>query len=477
MRIASPLASATARHWTVALAATAVYGLFAAAIIGHRTFSVPVLQLLSLATAAIATYAALVLPLTGAVIAAAIGVVWIGWAWLVSHLPGFGLEAAIVMALLGIAVWQRHRWDARLKSLRQITNDLDEERVIKSQAVESARQGYTALEKKLARYAKLQEIAEHLSNLTDLVAIGQLAVSRAFELIGKSDVCLLYLVDRERQELSLVASRKREGLRSIHAKHGDQFDRHVLRTHRPLLVNDIRRDFRFTVAVSPDRCTSSVIACPLMIAQSAEGVLRLDSGQPGAYGQDDLRFLDILLDLVATAVTNAKLFARTQQLAVTDGLTGLAMRRPFLEQLEREIARATRSREAVSVLLLDVDRFKTYNDTYGHTAGDRVLASVAEVLRATVPPDGLSARYGGEEFAVLLPRAAGVKAADVAEAVRQGIEARVAGRLRGNGEPVTVSIGVASCPTDAKAAMELIRLADERLYHAKHQGRNRVCTQ
>ena len=272
---------------------------------------------------------------------------------------------------------------------------MNEERVLKEQALAAATQAREAMRKKHGRYAQLQAVAERLSSLTDLEAIGQLAVERALALIGKSDVCLLYLLDPARQELSLFASKRRESLGAIRAKHGDQFDRYVLRSQRPLMVNDVRRDFRFTVTLSSERQISSVIACPLLVGHGAEGVIRLDSAQPGSYTQDDLRVLDILLHLIATGITNARLFEQTQRLAMQDGLTGLLVRRSFLEQLDRELTRAGRKHEPASLLMIDVDHFKAYNDSHGHTAGDIVLKSLAEVLRAAAPTDALCARYGG----------------------------------------------------------------------------------
>jgi diguanylate cyclase (GGDEF)-like protein len=418
------------------------------------------------------------------------------WAWAAQQRATLGFEMVVLGILLATSVTQQRRRARRLKRLAQLVEDLDEERTVKDQAVATASQMCEALEKKLGRYTQLQSIAQELSNMTDLGSIAQLAVDCTFRLIGKSDVCLLLLVDKERQELSLVASRKRESITSIRAKRGDQFDRHVLRTHRPLLVNDVRRDFRFTVTVHPDRTIHSVIACPLFFGQSPEGVLRLDSAQPNAYTQDDLRFLDILLELIAAAMHNARLFAQTQQLAMTDGLTGLALRRPFLEQLNRELVRAARSREPVSVLMLDVDHFKDYNDAFGHTAGDLILKSVAEVLRAAVTPGGLIARYGGEEFAALLPRVSRAQASQIAERIRSLMEQQVYGLARpmagsvgmrarsmrhvtlvGESKehrPVTVSLGVSVFPDDAQADLELIRVADQRLYAAKHAGRNLV---
>ena len=481
-------------RWLVALALLTVCAVLAALLLSSRV-QPDALHTLALIAIALSAYAWCVYPASAGLPISAGVLLCLAWGWVARRAPAAGVDTAALGVVLAVAAWQRRTRARRTQRLTQVLDDLAEERTVKDQAIAPASQTREALQKKLSRYIQLQTIAEELSNLTDVSAIAGLAVDRAFALIGKSDVCLLFLVDHERQELSLVASKRRESIASVRAKHGDQFDRYVLRTHRPLLVNDARRDFRFTIAVATERDVSSVIACPLLLGQSPEGVLRLDSSHPGAYTQDDLRFLDILLDLVATAVTNARLFARTQLLAMTDSLTGLALRRPFLEQLTRELTRATRSREPLSVVMLDVDHFKEFNDTFGHTAGDLILKSVGEALRAVVPPGGIIARYGGEEFAVLLPRFARAQAADAAERIRLLIEqhgprgpgaaARAeaaprssrAGKSSGDAGPraVTVSLGVASFPEDAQAELELIRIADHRLYQAKRSGRNLVC--
>ncbi|MBI3996268.1 MAG: diguanylate cyclase [Candidatus Omnitrophica bacterium] len=472
-----------------------------------------ILHTLALLMLSLAVYSWVLYPFIWNVVISVLAGALLLWVWAVRQTAILGVELTAFAVLLIAAGWQRRLRDRRTQQMQQRLEDVREEQTVQEQAIALARQAHDALQKKLARYAQLQIIAEELSNMTELNSIARLAVTRALALIGKSDVCLLFLLDAERQELSLVASEKHQTMTSIRAKHGDQFDRYVLRTHRPLLVNDIRRDFRFTVTVSTERTINSVIACPLLLDQNPEGVLRLDSAQAGAYTQDDLRLLDILLDLVSTAVMNAKLFAQTQHLAMTDGLTGLTLRRPFLEQLAREITRSGRSREPVSVLMLDVDHFKAYNDQFGHSAGDVVLKSVAEVLKAVVPSEGVSARYGGEEFAVLLPRMARPQANDAAETIRRLVETQVRSERHGDWqaatplsdemaasghdvqarseraspkEPsrrrrveavggVTVSIGVAAFPDDAQADVELVRVADQRLYQAKRAGRNLVC--
>ncbi len=480
--------SLLALRWFLALTTLLVCAALITLIIGRAQLDAELIRALCLTTIALATYAWVLYPLPGSLVVSAAVFLCLQWAWAARQTWMLRWDLFAFLILTAAAFRQYRRRAKRFQRLRQLLDDLEEEQSVKQQAIALAQQTAQGLQKKLARYTELQAIAEALSNMTDVSAVAQLVVDRAFRLIGKSDVALLFFVDKERQELSLFASRKRETMAPIRAKHGDQFDRHVLRSHRPLLVNDVRRDFRFPGAAgmvaAQERPVSSVIACPLFINQSPEGVLRLDSAQPAAYTQDDLRFLDILLDLVSAAVANARLFAQMQRLAVIDGLTGLMLRRPFLEQLTRELTRSLRGREPVSVLMVDVDEFKAYNDLYGHTAGDLVLRSIAEVLRTTVPPGGAVARYGGEEFAVLLPRLARHDAGEVAEKIRHAVEQQAQGggrlsRAAGQVVPerrVTVSIGAASFPDDAQVELELIRIADQRLYQAKRNGRNLVCT-
>lgn len=511
--------SSLIRRWMVALVTLFLSGSLITLALGGPRTNTELAHTICLMAMTVIAYAWGLFPTAGSFGLSLLILVCITWLWAVYHTVALGVDVVVCTMLIGMAALHRRRLQGRLHRFQQVLDDVGDQRTAKDQLITGVSQTREALQKKLSRYTQLQSIAEELSNLTDVSAVAQLAVDRAFSLIGKSDACLLFLVDKEQQELSLFASKKRETLASIRAKHGDQFDRYVLRTHRPLLVNDVRRDFRFTVTLSPERPISSVIACPLLLGQSPEGVLRLDSAQPGIYTQDDLRLLDILLDLVSLAITNAKLFAQTQKLAITDGLTGLTLRRPFLEQLTRELTRAGRGRDPVSVLMLDVDHFKSYNDTFGHVAGDLVLQSVAEMLRTVVPPGGVIARYGGEEFAVLLPRLPKHQASEAAEQIRRVIEQHVQAGNRAavrEGETpsrgaasgstlssdardrgaqtlaartgiqrqaaaspingvVTVSIGVATFPDDAQAELELIRAADQRLYHAKHSGRNLVC--
>jgi len=164
-------------------------------------------------------------------------------------------------------------------------------------------------------------------------------------------------------------------------------------------------------------------------------------------------------------------------LAEYDSLTGLYNRHYFQTVLPLQLAHVANLKDNLSLIMLDVDHFKHYNDTNGHLEGDRVLAQVAELLRKNVREQDICCRYGGEEFLVALPNAAGEKALVIAERVRQAIEQapfdfeerQPEGRL-------TASLGVAICPVHASGADQLIECADQAMYLAKRRGRNRTCT-
>ncbi|CAN5850086.1 hypothetical protein BH24ACI5_BH24ACI5_24280 [soil metagenome] len=168
---------------------------------------------------------------------------------------------------------------------------------------------------------------------------------------------------------------------------------------------------------------------------------------------------------------------RLEALSYQDALTGVANRRALDEALDIEWRRGIRSKRPISFLLLDIDHFKGFNDTYGHQAGDRTLAGVAAAIGSIVRrASDRVARYGGEEFAALLPDTDRSGAAAIAERMRRTVEALDIPNTATAAGRVTVSVGHATIvATDGGSFNELITAADGALYRAKHEGRNRVC--
>jgi diguanylate cyclase (GGDEF)-like protein len=156
-------------------------------------------------------------------------------------------------------------------------------------------------------------------------------------------------------------------------------------------------------------------------------------------------------------------------LSTTDSLTGLDNHRELMQRLDHEETRCKRERRSFSVLVGDVDHFKQYNDAFGHPAGDEVLKAISDIMRESARPVDCVARYGGEEFVVMMPDTTATDALELAEHIR----ARVAAK-KFQGRKMTLSIGVATFPEDADNAEGLISIADEALYQAKREGRDRA---
>ena len=164
---------------------------------------------------------------------------------------------------------------------------------------------------------------------------------------------------------------------------------------------------------------------------------------------------------------------RTQSLR--DSLTGLFNRRYLEVSLARDLTRAIRRSQPLAVLMLDVDHFKRFNDSFGHDAGDTLLAQFGELLATLARSEDVACRYGGEEFTIVMQEADAALALDRAEDIRRQVaEMQVLHRNQNLGQ-VTVSIGIASYPQDGDSPEQLLRRADRALYTAKHNGRNQVC--
>lgn len=216
----------------------------------------------------------------------------------------------------------------------------------------------------------------------------------------------------------------------------------------------------------------SWLAVPVAPRGEAVGVVLLGSQDAGSYTEVEIEVAAAMAQQAAVAHDNAELFSRVRQLATTDVLTGLSTRRHFWEMAEQQLATASRHDRPLAVMMLDVDHFKTVNDTYGHAAGDAVLRVISERMRAMVRESDVVGRYGGEEFALMLPET--TDAAPLAERLRAAVAGTEVPTDQG-AVRVTISVGVSY----RRAGDDLDRLlgrADSALYRSKAEGRNRVTT-
>jgi diguanylate cyclase (GGDEF)-like protein len=220
-----------------------------------------------------------------------------------------------------------------------------------------------------------------------------------------------------------------------------------------------------------DHNLCSLVFEPLVSKGEVIGILILGKSDVNFFTEEQTQFFEQVASQVSTAVVNARLYASSEARSRIDELTRLYNRRHFDEAIEKEIRRDFRYGNSFTLLMMDLDRFKSYNDSFGHVSGDKLLAQIANIIRNSSREVDLSFRYGGDEFAVIFPNTTIDNGVMVAERIRQNIEKEMGSQ----NATITASIGLASWPGDGLIPQDLVTAADRALYYAKKTGSNRVC--
>lgn len=359
---------------------------------------------------------------------------------------------------------------------------MEQEFALVAQENEAAHRDLLAAMSKLDfRLMDLDQAHKKLAALYRITSVVQRTVNEAEVLeeivagvtgeLGYSCAAVL-LVDEDRRELVMKASRGYPA--NIRLPYGRGITWQAVLTREIIYVPDVTKDPRYVPATG--RAVSEV-AVPLIYADRVIGVLDIESTEERPLHPYDRDLLGSLAGQMALTIVHAKHVSRVEVQAITDGLTGLYNYRYFLSLLDREFKRVARYKRPLSLLMIDVDYFKRYNDSQGHSLGNEALCQIAEIMRQVCRDVDLLIRYGGEEFVVLLPETSLTEACAVAERLRAAVaDHPFAGRESQPGGMVTVSIGVAGYPADAKSDAELLEFADTALYLAKRTTKNCVMT-
>lgn len=217
----------------------------------------------------------------------------------------------------------------------------------------------------------------------------------------------------------------------------------------------------------------SLMVMPLIVLDQPVGTFIVGHSQPNLFTRERREMLEVVCNQVAVTLHSAQLYGRMEQMATTDGLTGLANHRTFQTKLEETIARSRRSQRAFAVILTDIDHFKNVNDTYGHPVGDEVLRQVSRCFQDNLRETDICARYGGEEFALILEDTDLENAIVKANRLRTEVKKLIFTTEKGPFS-ISISMGVGYWPQDAEHKQALIDQTDQALYHSKHNGRDRV---
>jgi diguanylate cyclase (GGDEF)-like protein len=258
-----------------------------------------------------------------------------------------------------------------------------------------------------------------------------------------------------------------------------KFPNYLVATSKaPLAIEDVVQDyphFKNEANSYESGGIRSWLGVPLIVKNEVIGMIAIDRAEVRPYTAEEIQLAMAFANQAAIAIENARLYRETERLAITDGLTGLYNRRHFYEVLERGVGEINRYYGHLSLIMLDIDDFKAYNDTYGHLVGDALLRELAQILTRDIRKVDIVARYGGDEFIILLPHTDKKQAVALAERVRTSVKGHRFLGAEGLSSEITISLGVAACPEDVVESEPLVRAADMALLEAK-KGRNKVCS-
>jgi diguanylate cyclase (GGDEF)-like protein len=331
------------------------------------------------------------------------------------------------------------------------------------------------LDKTIQNLSLLYSIGKAMNYISDLKNLLQFILSQAIE-VTSAEKGSLMLYDLETDQLNIrvlagmedAAFQEKVNNNEIECrsfKPGEGIAGRVYMTAKPIVVNNIEDDDVFID--SEKSYVRSIVCIPMIVYSDVIGVINVTNKRHGKdFTDEDVEMLKAVADQAAVAINKAQLW----DMAVTDSLTGLYVRRYFMVKLQEELLRAQRYNNILSVVMADLDRFKNINDTYGHDAGDRVLRAIGKFLQQNVRDVDVVARYGGEEFVIMIPEAAN----DAAHILSERLRKNLAEMKFEDFPPVTISLGIATFPHDGTDPEDLIRKADAAMYAAKRAGRDQV---
>ncbi len=320
------------------------------------------------------------------------------------------------------------------------------------------------------------ELARALTSDLDLKSIMR-TVSEYTQRFIKADLWALLMVDPQKNELYYVSVDGYEtaGLSDIRIRVGEGLAGWVAEHGETLLVPDASHDARLaSVAKGSGFVVRSAIGLPIRGRKGTHGVIEIFNPHLDENSDYLIAFLHILIDYAAIAIENAQDVARVQQLTITDDVTGLYNARHLYNLLSRELDIAQKQSGALSLVFLDLDRFKEVNDGHGHLIGTELLAKVGGCLKELSRGTDWCFRYGGDEFVILMPWTTREQALQLARAIHAKLSQTVFGFGTDLQLRIGASAGIAAYPGDGRTVHEILGAADQRMYRVKGKGRGRV---
>ena len=342
-------------------------------------------------------------------------------------------------------------------------------------SAENAKSLQKLLERRNQELASMIEIGKALTSSLELHDILQTIMKHVERLI-KPKAWSLLLLDKDSGDLTfeIAVSTVADQLKGFSLKRGEGIAGWVALHGLPLLIPDVSKDDRFAVHIDKKLLftTRSIVCVPMKIKDQVIGVIELiNSLEELDFDESDIALLSAIADFAAIALDNAGNYERISELVKTDDLTGLFNSRHFGHLIDDELCRSKRYGEEISLVFLDLDHFKSINDSHGHLVGSRMLGEFGKLIGRHIRSSDMAARYGGDEFAIILPHTGKEQAVIMAEHL---LDIMKKTRFMSDDNKIihmTASFGVAAYPSDAESRADLIRAADIAMYGAKEAGR------
>ena len=315
----------------------------------------------------------------------------------------------------------------------------------------------------------LKILSLNLTASLDLPTVLDAVVKEAMRLVNNARTAHIFLYTNNKLEFGSSLDAGGQKNRVFSQPREDGLTETVARNGKIIIVEDMKSHSLYKNA--PSDWSGSIIGMPLKMGERVVGVMNLSRDKTGGFSPSELRLLHMLANQAAVAISNASLHQSISKKAYTDTITGLANRRALDEHLESEIINARRTNSSFAVIMMDLDGFKSVNDSYGHDVGDQVLRVVFNVVASGIRSSDFIARYGGDEITLLLAKSDIQAARLVTEKILENLANFEFKTPDGKSIKLGISGGIAIYPSHGRSGAELLRAADAALYEAKKRHR------
>ncbi|MCO4783063.1 MAG: diguanylate cyclase [Candidatus Cloacimonetes bacterium] len=324
------------------------------------------------------------------------------------------------------------------------------------------------LKKKISELQILYQVGSIISEELDYNHLLTTILNTVIDVMGAEKGSIM-IYDESTKMLKIASAKglKHSVVRQTVLASGESIAGHVFQSKEPMLVYDTMKSQDFIKIKRRKVTPGTMLSVPLVYKDNSLGVINISKPMPYSFNDFDLNLFQAIANICATAIENARLY----KLAITDEMTNLYIRRFFYQSMNQHMLKKDAS---FSLIMLDIDHFKNFNDTYGHATGDKVLIQVAQIIASSVRDCDVPCRLGGEEFAIICPNQRANEAIIPSNRLKKLINSAVIEVPDGSEVQIGISIGISEYPHDGKTIDELYEAVDKALYYSKENGRNQV---